>query len=48
MKVIPRQRIEAKKGERTSAFKEVKRMRKEFGVAAGMLKSALEEWCCGK
>ena len=35
--------IEAKKNERTDALKEVKRLRKEFGFAAGMLKGALAE-----
>ena len=33
--------IEAKKNERTNALKEVKRLCREFGFAAGMLKGAL-------
>ena len=33
--------IEAKKNERTNALKEVKRLCKEFGFMAGMLKGAL-------
>ena len=34
---------EAKKNERTNALKEVKRLCKEFGFTAGMLKGALAE-----
>jgi len=33
--------IEAKKNERANALKEVKRLCKEFGFTAGMLKGAL-------
>ena len=35
--------FEAKKNERTNALKEVKRLCKEFGFTAGMLKGALAE-----
>ena len=35
--------VEAKKNERTTALKEVKRLSKEFGFTAGMLKGALAE-----
>ena len=35
--------IEAKKRERADALKEVKRLCKEFGFTAGMLKGALAE-----
>ena len=34
---------EAKKNERTNALKEVKRLCKEFGFTAGMLKSSLAD-----
>ena len=34
---------EAKKSERTNALKEVKRLCKEFGFTAGMLKGTLAE-----
>ena len=34
-------KLEAKKNERANALKEVKRLCKEFGFAAGMLKGAL-------
>ena len=37
------QMAEAKKNERTKALKEVKRLCKEFGFTAGMLKGALAE-----
>ena len=33
--------VEAKKNERTTALKEVKRLCKEFGFTAGILKGAL-------
>ena len=33
--------IEAKKNERAIALKEVKRLRKDFGFTAGMLKGSL-------
>jgi hypothetical protein len=35
--------VEAKKNERANALNEVKRICKEFGFAAGMLKGALAE-----
>ena len=35
--------FEAKKTERAKALKEVKRIRKEFGFTAGMLKGSLAE-----
>ena len=35
--------IEAKKSERANALKELKRLCKEFGFIAGMLKGALAE-----
>jgi len=38
MEVIQRQMVEDKKNERASALKEVKRLFKEFGFTAGMLK----------
>jgi hypothetical protein len=38
METIQQQMAEAKKNERTNALKEVKRLRKEFGFTAGMLK----------
>ena len=41
MKTIQQQMAEAKKRERTNALKEVKRLCKEFGFTAGMLKGAL-------
>ena len=37
------QMVEAKKNERANALKEVKRLCKEFGFTAGMLKGALAE-----
>jgi hypothetical protein len=43
METIQQQMVEAKKNERTSALKEVKRLCKEFGFTAGMLKGALAE-----
>ena len=39
METIQQQMAEAKKNERTSALKEVKRLCKEFGFTAGMLKA---------
>ena len=39
--VIQQQMVEAKKNERANALKEVKRLCKEFGFTAGMLKGAL-------
>jgi len=41
METIQQQMVEAKKNERTDALKEVKRLRKEFGFTAGMMKGAL-------
>ena len=38
---IQQQMVEAKKSERANALKEVKRLCKEFGLTAGMLKGAL-------
>ena len=41
METIQQQMTEAKKNERANALKEVKRLCKEFGFPAGMLKGAL-------
>ena len=41
MEAIQQQMVEAKKNERANALKEVKRLCKEFGFTAGMLKGAL-------
>ena len=41
METIQQQMAEAKKNERANALKEVKRLCKEFGFTAGMLKGAL-------
>ena len=38
MEAIQQQMVEAKKNERANALKEVKRLCKEFGFTAGMLK----------
>ena len=43
MESIQQQMAEAKKNERTNALKEVKRLCKEFGFTAGMLKGSLAE-----
>ena len=43
MEAIQQQMVEAKKNERANALKEVKRLCKEFGFAAGMLKGSLAE-----
>jgi hypothetical protein len=43
METIQQQMAEAKKNECTNALKEVKRLCKEFGFTAGMLKGALAE-----
>ena len=43
MEAIQQQMVEAKKNERANALKEVKRLCKEFGFIAGMLKGALAE-----
>ena len=42
-KTIKQQMAEAKKSERTDALKEVKRLCKEFGFTAGMLKDSLAD-----
>ena len=41
MEAIQQQMVEAKKNERANALKEAKRLCKEFGFTAGMLKGAL-------
>ena len=41
MEVLQQQMVEAKKNERADALKTVKRLCKEFGFTAGMLKGAL-------
>ena len=41
MKEIQQQIVEANKNERANAFKEVKRLYKEFGFTARMLKGSL-------
>ena len=41
MVAIQKKMIEAKKNERANVLKEVKRLCKEFGFTAGMLKGAL-------
>lgn len=41
MEAIQQQMVEAKKNERADALKEVKRLCKEFGFMAGMLKGKL-------
>ena len=43
METIQKEMAEAKKNERTSALKEVKRLCKEFGFTAGMLKGSISE-----
>jgi len=43
MEAIQQQMVEAKKNERANALKEVKRLCKESGFTAGMLKGALAE-----
>ena len=43
METIQQRMSEAKKSERTNALKEVKRLCKEFGSTAGMLKGSLAE-----
>jgi len=43
METIQQQMAGAKKNERTSALKELKRLYKEFGFMAGMLKGSLAE-----
>jgi hypothetical protein len=43
METIQQQMAEAKKNERTSALKKVKRLCKEFEFTTGMLKGALAE-----
>ena len=43
METIQQQMVEAKKNERADTLKEVKRLCKEFGFMAGMLKGSLAE-----
>ena len=43
METIQQQMVEAKKNERANALKEVRRLCKEFGFTAGMLKGSLAE-----
>ena len=43
MEAIQQQMVEAKKNERADALKQVKRLCKEFGFTAGMLKGSLAE-----
>jgi hypothetical protein len=43
MEVLQQQMVEAKKNESADALKKVKRLCKEFGFTAGMLKGALAE-----
>lgn len=43
MEAIQEQMVEAKNSERANALKEVKRLCKEFGSTAGMLRGALAE-----
>jgi len=43
METIQQQMVEAKKNERANAPKEVKRLCKEFGFTARMLKGSLAE-----
>ena len=43
IEAILQQMVEAKKNERANALKEVKRLCKEFGFTAGMLKVSLAE-----
>ncbi|EBA02915.1 hypothetical protein RB2150_03084 [Rhodobacterales bacterium HTCC2150] len=43
MEAIQQQMVGAKKNERANELKEVKRLCKEFGLTAGMLKGALVE-----
>ena len=40
-RIMGEHQVEAKKSERANALKEVKRLCKEFGFTAGMLKGAL-------
>ena len=43
MEAIQLQMVEVKKNERVNALKEVKRLCKEFGITAGMLKGSFAE-----
>ena len=43
METIKQQMVEEKKNERTGTLKEVKRLCKEFGFTAGMLKGSLAD-----
>ena len=48
MKAIQQHMVEAKKNERANALREVKRLCKEFGFTAGMLKGSLTKVRGGK
>ena len=43
MEAVQQQMVEAKKNERANALKGIKRLCKEFGYTAGMLKGSLAE-----
>ena len=43
MEIIQQQMAEVKKNERTDSLKEVKRLCKQFGFTAGMLKGSIAE-----
>ena len=43
IEAIQRQMVETKKNEQTNALKEAKRLCKEFGFTAGILKDSLSE-----
>jgi len=43
MEAIQQQMVETNKNQRANALKEVKRLCKEFGITAGMLKGVLAE-----
>ena len=43
MEAILQQMVEAKKNKRANALKELKRLCKEFGFTAGMLKGSLSK-----
>ena len=43
LEVLQQQMVEAKKNERADALKTVKRLCKEYGFTAGMLKGSLAE-----
>ena len=49
MEAIQQQMVEAKKNERANALREVKRLCKEFGFTAGMLKGGRSnEYLCAR